>query len=112
MSDARLPAHLEIAAIRRLAESLGGFATVIGRGERDSGTILIVTICRGDDAQLYERMPQLDGSRPFVPVKSQDPENPSEFSEYLDRRKRQDSDLWIVEADIADSERFVASLPR
>ncbi|MGV2494652.1 DUF1491 family protein [Pelagerythrobacter aerophilus] len=112
MVDRRLPAHLEAAAILRLAESLGGFGTVIEKGERDSGTILLVTIFRGRAARLYERMPQLDGTRAFVLSREQDAENPLEFSEYLTRRKRQDGDIWILEADIADQERFVASLPR
>ena len=110
--DDRLPAHLEVAAILRLAESHGGFGTVIEKGERDAGTILLVTMFRGVAAQLFERMPQLDGSRPFVRSKMQDIENECEFSDYLARRKRQDGDTWIIEADIADAERFVASLPR
>jgi len=110
--DGRLPAHLEAAAILRLAESLGGFGTVIEKGERDSGTILLVTMFRGKAARLYERMPQLDGTRAFVLAREQVTDNPTEFSDYLARRKRQDSDIWILEADIADPERFVASLPR
>ena len=110
--DGRLPAHLEVAAILRLAESLGGFGTVIEKGERDSGTILLVTMFRGQTARLYERMPQLDGTRAFMLVHEQDTDNPAKFSEYLARRKRQDGDIWILEADIADPERFVASLPR
>jgi len=110
--DGRLPAHLEAAAILRLAESLGGFGTVIEKGERDSGTILLVTMFRGKAARLYERMPQLDGTRAFVLAREQATDNPTEFSDYLARRKRQDSDIWILEADIADPERFVASLPR
>lgn len=110
--DGRLPAHLEVAAILRLAESLGGFGTVIEKGERDSGTILLVTMFRGQTACLYERMPQLDGTRAFMLVREQDIDNPAKFSEYLARRKRQDGDIWILEADIADPERFVASLPR
>ncbi len=110
--DGRLPAHLEVAAILRLAESLGGFGAVIEKGERDSGTILLVTTFRGGPARLYERMPQIDGTRPFVLSREQVAENISEFSEYLARRKQQDRDIWILEADIADQERFVASLPR
>lgn len=111
MSDARLPAHLEAAGLIRLAESLGGFATVLAKGERDGGTILIAIMCRGGPAQLYERMPGLDGSRSFVATKSQDSGNPTEFSEYLDRRRRQDPDLWILEVDIDAAERFTAILP-
>ena len=110
--DERLPAHLEVASIIRLAQGEGGFATVISRGERDAGTILLLTIYRGKDATLFERMPQLDGTRPYIPTKTQDPENPSEIDGYLTRRRSQDPDIWVVEVDIADAEQFVALLPR
>ncbi len=109
--DARLPAHLEASAILRLAESRGGYATVLARGERDAGTVLLVTLCRGKGAVLYERMPALDGSRSFVAAKRENPENQQDFAEYLARRRRQDEDLWLIEVDIADPERFVAELP-
>ena len=109
MND-RLPAHLEASAIIRLAESLGGFGTVLAKGERDAGTILLVTLCRGKDGVLFERMPQLDGSRTFVISKREDLENPQEFSEYLARRRRQDQDMWLIEVDVVDPERFIARL--
>ncbi len=108
----RLPAHLEIASLIRLVESHGGSAMVLAKGERDAGTILIVTMYRGENAQLFERMPQLDGTRPFVVTKTQDPEKLHEFSEYLDRRRNQDPDIWILEVDIDEPERFIALLPR
>ena len=107
----RLPAHLEIGSLIRLAESNGGMATVLSKGERDAGTILIATMYRGEGGVLYERMPQLDGTRQFVRTREQDPEKPNEFSEYLMRRRDQDPDTWIIEVDIADPERFIALLP-
>lgn len=109
--ESRLPAHLEAASIIRLAESQGGFATVLARGERDAGTILVVTMCRGGPAQLHERMPGLDGSRKFVATKWQDADNPADFAAYLERRRRQDPDIWILEVDIDNPERFTAILP-
>lgn len=108
----RLPAHLEISSLTRLAESHGGFAMVLAKGERDAGTILIVSMFRGRGVRLYERMPQLDGTRPFVLTKSQDPEKASEFEEYISRRQNQDPDIWVLEVDIDDPERFIALLPR
>lgn len=108
----RLPAHLEVSGLIRLVESQGGTAMVLAKGERDAGTILIVTMFRGEDVRLFERMPQMDGTRPFLATKSQDPEKPEEFSEYLDRRRRQDPDIWIIEVDIANAERFIELLPR
>lgn len=105
--DDRLPAHLEISGLVRAVADGGGFATVLARGERDAGAILAVCCENGAHYRTYERMPQLDGSRKWTLIKSQDTENTSEFSEYLDRRKRQDGDLWIVELDIAGAERFI-----
>jgi hypothetical protein len=110
--DARLPAHLEVGAIRRLAESQGGFATVLARGEQDAGTIALVILCRGRPPELYERMPQLDGNRPFVRTREQEAEKAEEFSAILRQRSARDPDLWLIEADIPDIERFVAALPR
>jgi hypothetical protein len=106
----RLPAHLEASAIIRLAESQGGFATVLGKGERDAGTILLVMLCRGAGGVLYERMPQRDGSRSFIATKREDADKPYEFSEYLVRRRQQDPDIWLIEVNIADPERFVAAV--
>lgn len=106
--DARLPAHLEVASLIRRVQAEGGFATVLHKGERDAGTILVVLAENGGNFRLYERMPQLDGSRQWTLNRVQDPENKSDFQEYLDRRARQDSDTWIVELDIADGERFIA----
>lgn len=112
MSDARLPARLEAAAIMRLAESQGGFATVLARGGDEGGTILLAILCRGEPAALLERMPSADGSRNYVAVKTQALENAQEFSAYCERRARQDSDLWVIEVAIDDWPRFAAFLPQ
>ncbi len=103
----RLPAHLEVSGLIRAVGAEGGFGMVLAKGERDAGTLLVSCCESGTHARLYERMPQLDGTRKWTKVKDQDLDNPHEYSEYCDRRKRQDPDLWIVELDIADAERFI-----
>lgn len=108
MSEGRLPAHLEVSALIRAAESAGGFATILRKGERDAGTILILTVERGRNARLWERMPRLDGRRIFESVKAENQGTGDELSEKLDRRMARDRDLWLVELDIADAERFIA----
>ena len=48
-----------------------------------------------------------DGTRAWHCSKVQDIENKQEFADYLDRRGNQDSDLWIIELDIANGERLI-----
>lgn len=105
--DVRLPAHLEVSALIRRVQAEGGFAAVLAKGEQEAGTILLVTTENGRNTRVFERMPQLDGSRAWTCSKEQDPENKEIFNQYLERRKSQDRDLWIVELDIAQAERLI-----
>lgn len=105
--DGRLPAQLEVTGLIRLAQAQGGFAAVLQRGEQDAGTILVVILQNGANPRLYERMPQIDGSRKWHCARQQDPENPAEFSDYLTRRGQQDPDSWIVELDVPQGERLI-----
>lgn len=109
--DGRLPAHLEISAMIRAVEAAGGFATVLKKGERDAGTILVVCCENGQDSTLYERMPDLDGGRKWVVAKRADAEKSFEFNQYLEKRGRQDGDCWIVELDVANAQQFIAVTP-
>lgn len=105
--DDRLPAHLEVSGMIRSVEAAGGFGMVLSKGERDAGTIMVVLTEGGRNSCAYERMPQLDGSRTWTCTRRQDPENPAAFTEYLQRRGDEDRDLWIIELDIAQGERFI-----
>ena len=106
--DSRIPAHLEVSGLIRAVEAEGGFATVIAKGERDAGTLLVICCGHHRLAAAYERMPQPGGSRAWTLARQQEAENKQEFWDYCDRRKKQDSDLWIVELDVPDAERFIA----
>lgn len=109
--EPRLPAHIEVAGLIRAVEAEGGFATVVKKGERDAGTILVVLCEKGCGSVLYERMPDLEGGRKWTVAKAQDPEKPFEFNDYLEKRANQDSDCWIVELDVANGQRFIAQTP-
>jgi len=110
-SAARLPAHLEVSALLRQVQAEGGFATVLAKGEPDAGTILLVLTERGGDSRAFERMPQADGRRIWTQVMAETGEGgaagSSAFAEWIARRRRQDPDLWILELDIPQGERFI-----
>lgn len=103
----RLPTHLEVAGWRRAVEAAGGFTTVVQRGDRDAGSVLLLTIENGGNPRLWERMPQLDGSRVFTQISKQVTEKQRDITEYLGQRGAQDCDLWIIELDIPKPERFI-----
>ena len=110
--DARLPTHIEVSGLIRQAQAAGGFATVLQSGERDAGTLGILTTHSGKNTMFWERMPQLDGTRRFQATKLQDTENTTDFDEYIRRRMDQDPDLWILELDGPEMERLIDSGPR
>ena len=103
----RLPAHVEVSALVRAAQEAGGFAMVIAKGERDAGTLAVITLADARNARFWERMPQLDGSRRFEVSREQDTENPEHFTEYVMRRSAQDPDLWVVELECAAAEQIL-----
>jgi hypothetical protein len=100
-----------VSGLIRAVESAGGFAMVLQKGERDAGTILVLTTQNGRNTRLWERMPQLDGLRKFSCTREQDDENPREIDEYVGKRRRSDPDCWVIELDIENAERFVAPGP-
>ncbi|MEQ7874055.1 DUF1491 family protein [Sphingomonas sp. ASV193] len=103
---ARLPASLEAAAIRRKAESQGGFATVIRSGDPDSGVILLVIIERGQYLSCARRE-WADGEYRWTRA---GPTEPSELDDFLARQRRFDPDLWLIELDVPQGERFIVDL--
>lgn len=105
--ESRLPAHVEVGGLIRRVQAEGGFATVLRKGERDAGTIMIVLTENGANTRIYERMPQLDGTRQWCCSKTQDIDNKQEIADFIERRGAQDPDLWIIELDIAQGERFI-----
>jgi len=104
---ARLPAHIEASALIRQVSAEGGFGMVIAKGDLEAGTIMVVLCENGAHARAYERMPTPDGNRIWQCSRRDDPQKSGDFSDWLARRQRQDSDLWIIELDIAGGERFI-----
>lgn len=96
-----------MAGLVRAVEAAGGFAMVVAKGEREAGTLLVLTIERGQNPRVFERMPHADGTRKWHQITIETAENSQKINEYLNRRRTQDPDLWIIELDIANGERFI-----
>ena len=108
MSEGRLPASLEAAALMRRVETQGDFATMLKRGDPDRGSLLLVISSRGLHATCLERSLGPDGLYSWHRVGPGESSSSVEVSEFLQKRTRFDADLWLIELDIADPERFIA----
>lgn len=105
---ARLTSRMLVSALIRRVEQAGGTAAVIARGDATAGAILLVCAERGRVERLLERVSDLDGGSRWVRCGPEDIENEQQISEYFDRRRRNDPDLWVVELTVAQAERFAA----
>ncbi len=109
---ARLTTALLVTALRRMAEGEGGAATVLQRGDEQAGGLLVVLAERGIGRVRLERRTDWDGRLTWdrVALASESPENRRCHEDLLQRRMAGDPDLWGIELDVADAERFAAQM--
>ena len=100
----RLPSNLEVAAIIRRVEGEGGFATVLRKGDPDRGALVLSLQERGEFRGILER--ELGPNFTYEWI-FKDPGSES-VDDLVARKSRFDPDLWLIELDIADPERFIA----
>lgn len=102
MTD-RLPTHIVMSALLRRVNDAGGIAMVRARGEAQGGAILILIEDRSGPVRVLERKIGFDGAASLTDSV------PSDGAEaYWRRRRERDPDLWVVELDIPEAERFAA----
>lgn len=105
----RLKAEIWVKAYIRACAVAGAFAAVVRHGDDDAGAIFI-KICRLDrTACLYgpafAGFTGADSDRRWVLVMRDAPE--FEIDERLERERRFDSDLWVVEVEDREGRHFL-----
>jgi hypothetical protein len=103
----RLTAHVEVAGLIRRVEQGGGHAAVLHKGDAERGAILLVIASRGDPVACLERLLDVGGAYRWA---ASGHESPAQIAEFVEKRQRFDSDTWLIELDVADPERFIATL--
>lgn len=82
---------------------------MIKKGDAERGSLLILVSSRGRHVACLERVLDFaSGEYRWQASGPQESANPAEVSSFVANRQRLDSDLWAVELDIADPERFIA----
>lgn len=70
--------------------------------------MLLFVSSRGVHLACLERVLSFDGDYRWERVGPAESASSTEISDFLARRARFDDDLWAIELDIADAERFIA----
>lgn len=86
----------------------GGFATVMKKGDEERGSLLLFVSSRGVHVACLERILNFEGGYRWERVGPPESASSAEIADFLARRTRFDEDLWAIELDIVDAERFVA----
>ena len=108
MSGRRLPAKLEVSGLVRQIESEGGFATILNSGDADGGAVLLIVSSRGRHIACLERILGTAGDYQWSRTGPSESAGSDVLRSFLAKRTRFDPDLWVVEVDIAEPERFIA----
>jgi hypothetical protein len=106
--SARLPTHIEVGAIVRRAEANGDFATILRKGDKERGSLMLIIGSRGHHHACLERILDLDGNYEWRVAGPAESAESAKVSDFLAKRARFDEDLWAIELDVADPERFTA----
>ncbi|MET0307106.1 MAG: DUF1491 family protein [Sphingomonas sp.] len=105
---ARLTSTMLVSALVRRANQEGGSAMILAKGDATAGAILLLAYERGANPRFLERGIGPDGMPALLPSGPGELADEAEVAAYWQRRRSRDSDLWVVELDIAAAERFAA----
>lgn len=104
----RLATSLFVSALVRKANAHGGMVTVLRRGDQTAGVLMLLCREQGEIRSLCEPILGPSGTYLWQPVVLPEPVDEEAVTAMIDRRARIDPDLWAVELDIPNAERFIA----
>ena len=110
MIEPRLSSEMTVQALIRKTNQEGGFGTVVHKGDRISGAILIICLEKGEFLKVLEKIPAIDGLSKWQQIWPQGTDKKEQLSEYLARRRGFDPDLWLIELDVPEGERLIAEM--
>jgi hypothetical protein len=105
---ARLATSLFASALLREVHARGGTGAVIRKGDPTSGALLLLCAEKGEITGVYDYILDLSGHYVLSKLAPQKLETVQAVEALCAQRQQFDPDLWIVELDISNAERFIA----
>lgn len=100
----RLASRVAVDALLRRVTAAGGFGAVLARGDSEAGAIAVVTREAGSETLLA---PVLAPSGRYELAAMASGEA---VAGWIERARRRDPDLWVIELDIPQAGQFVAEI--
>ncbi len=95
-----------VAALIRRVELGGGFAVVVHKGDARAGSVLVKVLNRSDgQARLFAEATRADGETVWMRPSRSVVE--TELDGYVERARRIDPDLWVVEIEDRNGRHFL-----
>lgn len=104
----RLTSAMLVSALVRRVSAEGGNAVIVARGDATAGAILLICLDKGVRTAFRERLLGTDGRYEWAAVGPAPDAASPEVEAWQARRRERDPDLWIVELDVPNAERFAA----
>ena len=106
MSEPRLKSEFRAAAHLRRAQAAGAFAVIARRGDPDAGAIAVKIYLGARRARLFVEARDDEGNAGWrAPLDGVVDE--AEVDRYLDKERRFDPDLWIIEIEDREGRGFL-----
>lgn len=95
-----------VSALIRRAELAGAFATVVRKGDARAGTVILKAYNTSTrTARLYSAVTGPEGEPLWMQPITSDSE--SELDAYIERQRRYDPDIWVVEIEDRNGQHFL-----
>jgi hypothetical protein len=107
MSD-RLPTEILVSALLRRANDTGGMAMVLAKGDPQAGAILLILNEKGSFTGCMEPGRDVAGRMILLLTGPAESAMPRDVTEYWQRRRARDPDLWVIDLDVPFAQQVAA----
>ena len=103
----RLATKFFVSAMIRETQARGGSAVIVAKGDSESGAILLVGLEKGRASGIFQLVLGSSGRYRWADIRPEHVVSAEQVDQMCAKRRSVDPDLWVVELDIPNPERFI-----